>query len=228
MRWRSSYVAIPAVIALASWLGCATAGVADGIDDDAGGGGTDEAGDPGTSDAGSDTSSPGVDADQGGGFDAAIGDTAPPPSEASTSCVAPNTCQGATDIGSVSGDTSSQPVNESGFTSTWMQIKVTEDDTNPLGKKLNFHATLTSPASTNFDLYVYLDDGSSSSPTTRACGAPSAQSTNATGPDTASLTWGEGTPANGSDDTRIVSIEVRYVGGTCDPSAKWSLVVTGN
>src|ERR1700733_11701493 len=208
MRWRSSYLAIPAVIALTTWMGCATSGVADGLDDDAGTG--DETGDPGTdpSDAGPDTE-PAVDADPGGGFDAAIADTAPPPGEASTSCVAPNTCQGAMDIGSVSGDSNSPAVNQSGFTSTWMQIKVTEDDSSPVGRKMNFHATLTSPASTNFDLYIYINPGGGVSD--RACGTPSAQSTNATGADTASQSWGEGSVANGSDDTRIATIEVRYV-----------------
>ena len=105
-------------------------------------------------------------------------------------------------------------------------VTMTEDDHNPLGKKLNAHVTLTSPPGANFDLFLYLDSGGSA--TSRACAAVSASSANATGPDTASLNWGEGTPANNSDDTRIVSVEVRWMSGVCSPGSKWTLAVTGN
>ncbi len=223
----TALVCLPlAAVAAVSWAGCATSGIAD-LGDEAGTGVDDDAGDvPHARDASRDTSSS-FDAGTGGGFDAAPVDAAPDPGDGSSaSCVAPNACLAADDIGSVSGDTSSPAVTASGFTSKWMMVKVTENDTNPLGKKLNVHVSLDSPAGANFDLFLYVDTGGSA--TSRACTSVSAQSTNASGTDTAALNFGEGTPANGGDDTRIVSVEVRWVSGTCAPGSKWSLTVTGN
>jgi hypothetical protein len=169
--------------------------------------------------------------DTGPAFDAAFdpdalnGDGGP---DGGASCAAPNTCANALDIGSVSGDTSSPAKTETGFASKWFMVNVTEDDSSPLGKKLRVTASLTSPPGANFDVYVYVDYSSGSSPTTRACTNASAQSTNTSGVDSASYSWGEGTIANNTDDGRIASIEVRYVSGTCDPNSKWTLVVSGD
>ena len=47
--------------------------------------------------------------------------------------------------------------------------------------------------------------------------------------DSAHAQWGEtGTFSNGADDSRTVTVEVRWVSGTCSPTAKWSLTVRGN
>jgi hypothetical protein len=46
--------------------------------------------------------------------------------------------------------------------------------------------------------------------------------------DTNRAEWGEGAIANGSDDSRHVSIEVRPVSGTCAPGQTWQLEVEGN
>ncbi len=221
----SALVVLP--LAAALWFGCATSGVADFVDD-AGGIPDDDGGvAPQVLDAGKDHTS-NFDADPGGGFDAAPVDATPDPGDGGGgSCVAPNTCLAAADVGKISGDTSKYPtVTATDFTSKWMLINVSEDDNNPLGKNLNFHASLTSPPGANFDLFLYVNAGGS--PTDRACTAVSASSTNATGDDTASLNWGEGTPANGSDDSRIVSVEVRWISGTCAPGSKWTLTLTGN
>jgi hypothetical protein len=226
MRWlMTALVSLPLVVV--GWAGCATAGVADDLGDEAGTGGGDDSGDVPADDAGTDTSTSSYDADPGPGFDAAPVDSAPGPGEGgTTSCTSPNTCQAANDIGSVSGDTSSPAKSTTGITSEWIMVKITEDDSGVVGRKLNAHVSLTSPPGANFDLFLYVDTGGS--PTSRACTTVSASSTNPTGADTASLNWGEGTIPNGSDDTRIVSVEVRWISGTCSPGSKWTLTVSGN
>jgi hypothetical protein len=37
-----------------------------------------------------------------------------------------------------------------------------------------------------------------------------------------------GALANGANDARTVTVEVRHVSGNCDPSEKWTLTVSGN
>ena len=144
-------------------------------------------------------------------------------------CPVANTCAGASDIGSVSGDQSpsGNSITTVGTSSKWLKVTVTEDDNGLLGSPLKLNAVLSSPPGANYDLYVYVDEGGSA--TSRACSTPTAQSTNPLGQiDEANLQWGEGAIPNGSSDTRVVSIEVRNVSGGCGAGHEWSLIVTGN
>lgn len=169
-------------------------------------GGADAGG--GSADAGKDSGADaGADAGGGGG---------------GTACASPNTCGGATDLGSISGDTGAGVKTAQGSGSQWFKIKVTEDDSSVFGTSLRARAELVSPAGTNFDLFTYL--GSSS---VNECSAVSKSSTTA-GTDATTDEWGEGTISNGSSDDRYVTVEVRWVSGTCSPSAKWTLTVRGN
>ena len=138
-------------------------------------------------------------------------------------CASPNVCTGATDLGSVSGDTGADVKTAQGSGSQWFKVRVTEDDSSVFGLSLLAKAELTSPPGTNFDLFLYLPGGGSG----QECSAVS-QSSTSTGADTAKLEWGEGTISNGSNDDRTVTVEVRWVSGTCSPSAKWSLTVRGD
>ncbi len=165
-------------------------------------------------DAGSDANVPVGD---GGGGDGGGGDGGAP------SCAATNTCMAATDLGTVSGDTGSGTLSKQGSVSTWLTVRVTENDSSVIGKSLKARITLNSPAGTNYDLYVYLPGSD-----TRACGAPTHTATGATGSDVVNVDWGEGTVANGSDDDRTVSVEVRHASGPCDAAHQWSLTVQGN
>ena len=141
------------------------------------------------------------------------------------SCASPNTCVAATDLGSVSGDEGSGLKTASGSGSQWFKIRVTEDDSSVFGTSMQLRTVLVSPAGTNFDLYVYRAGGSSG----QECSAVTKSSTLATGTDVASMEWGEsGAFSNGSDDDRTVSVEVRWVSGTCTAGAKWTLTVQGN
>ena len=179
---------------------------AGGVDAGGGGGGGTDSG-AGT-DAGTDA---GADAGGGGGGGGGV------------ACASPNVCTGATDLGSVSGDTGADVKTAQGSGSQWFKVRVTENDSSVFGLSLLAKAELTSPPGTNFDLFLYLPGGSSG----QECSAVSKSSTNA-GADSASLEWGEGSISNGSNDDRTLTVEVRWVSGTCSPSAKWSLTVRGN
>ena len=138
-------------------------------------------------------------------------------------CASPNACAGATDLGSISGDTGSDSKSAQGSGSQWFKVRVTEDDSGFFGLSLLAKAQLTSPPGTNFDLFVYLADNGSA----LECSTVTKSSTT-TGAESAPVEWGEGALANGNADDRNVTIEVRWVSGTCSPSAKWTLTVRGN
>ena len=53
-------------------------------------------------------------------------------------------------------------------------------------------------------------------------------STSTGGSDRVSQSWGEGLIPNGSDDSRNLSVEVRWVSGSCAPGSKWTVTVRGN
>jgi hypothetical protein len=171
-----------------------------------GGGGMDAGGGGGGKDAGTDAGGGGG----GGGGGAA--------------CASPNTCAGATDLGSISGDTGADTKTAQGSGSQWFKVRVTEDDSSIFAVPLIAKAELTSPPGTNFDVYVYVAGSSSG----QECSAVSASSTT-TGFDSAKVEFGEsGTFSNGVDDSRTVTVEVRWVSGACSPGAKWSLTVRGD
>jgi len=139
-------------------------------------------------------------------------------------CTSSATCAAAMDIGSVSGDTGAAMVTGSGYQSAWYRVRVTEDDSSVLGTALRVTVRLTSPASANYDLYVYVNTGSD----VVECSAVSGSSTQTGTQDSVSLSWGEGSVANGADDSRSVSIEVRPVSGACAMSQPYQLVVLGD
>lgn len=167
-------------------------------------------------------------ADAGAGDAAAdaAADAGPAPDGGSgtVACTAPAACAAATDLGTVSGDEASNVLTAEGTGSKWLRVWVTEDDDGVAGVELRATATLTSPPGTNFDLYVYT--GSSSA---HECSAVAAQSTNGSGTDSAQVSFGEsGLLANGSNDSRYVTVEVRHVSGPCSANSKWSLAFAGN
>ncbi len=153
-------------------------------------------------------------------------DAAPPPIDAPAmmSCTSSASCQAATSIGTISGDTGSGMVSASGFQSAWLRVRVTENDSSVIGKALSVTATLTLPASEQFDLLLYVNAGSD----VVECTTPTGTATKTGNTEQLRITWGEGSVANGSDDSRDVSVEIRPTSTTCSPSAMWQLVVQGN
>jgi hypothetical protein len=187
---------------------------------------------PSTPRGGDDTTDAGAPADSGGGAitDAGTGTDAAVGVDSgggggTTSCASPNACLGATDLGSISGDTGAGVKTATGTGSQWFTIRVTEDDSSISPKTLLAKAELASPPGTNFDVFLYLAGGTSG----QECSAVKSSSTNASGLDSTTAEWGEtGLFSNGSDDTRNVSVEVRWISGPCSAATPWTLTVKGN
>jgi hypothetical protein len=177
---------------------------------------------PPSTDDGGDAGSGG---DGGGGGDAGSGgDGGADAGGGGISCNAPNACTSSTNLGTVSGDTGSDTLSQQGTTAEWLTVRVTENDNGPLADPLKMKVTLVSPPGANFDLYLYVPSSD-----TLECSAVSSSSTSTSSTDTASVLFGEtGTFANGVDDSRTVTVEVRHVSGSCSPGAKWSLTLQGN
>ncbi|HEY5241816.1 MAG TPA: hypothetical protein VIJ22_10135 [Polyangiaceae bacterium] len=168
--------------------------------------------------------------DSGGDDGGGLGDDASGDDGGNATCsTSPDQCvAGATSLGSVAGDESGSTVSASGYTSEWLRLDETEQDSSPVGKPMIFTATLTSPPGMNYDLYAYL--GSSGGVGNIECTTVKGQSTNPAGEqDQVSFQWGEtGGLANGSDDSATVMIEVRWVSGACSTAQNWSLSAHGD
>ena len=168
--------------------------------------------------------------DSGGDDGGGAGDDASGDDGGNATCsTSPDQCvAGATSLGSVAGDESGSTVSASGYTSQWLRLDETEQDSSPVGKPMIFTATLTSPPGMNYDLYAYL--GASGGVGNIECTTVKGQSTNPAGEqDQVSFQWGEtGGIANGSDDSATVMIEVRWVSGACSTSQNWSLAAHGD
>lgn len=141
-------------------------------------------------------------------------------------CDAPQPCASAEDLGSLSGDTDGVIITRTGTTSKWFRIRVTEDrNGDPRAYKLKLRAELVSPSSSNFDLFVYVNEDEDLD----ECSEVSASSEQPAGAtDEAKLEWGENTVANRKSDARTVAIEVRAKNQTCSSTEEWSLVIQGN
>lgn len=116
-----------------------------------------------------------------------------------------------------------------GTTSTWLQVRVTEDDDDVNGRPVRLRAKLTAPSSGAFEVRGYLDDSRTNDAgldCTRLLGTSKPVSGGAE----LDLAWGDppDATANGVDDGRTVAIEVRSVSGACSSSAPWELELRGN
>jgi hypothetical protein len=140
---------------------------------------------------------------------------------ATADCKGTLTCATATASGSVSGDTGTDTVMVTGATSGWYTIRVTENNNGAIGRKLKLKATLTPASGSNYDVFLYENAPAD-------CSTVWQSSTQPSGADTASVAWGEGTIANGKADDKDVTLEVRFVGGTCAATAGWTLQLEGN
>lgn len=131
----------------------------------------------------------------------------------------PNTCLGAEELTAVDGDRNNDTRSVKGTTSKWLKILVNEAVSSIVSyPKLSYTATLTTPSGMDFDLFEY--DGDASTPS--CAGDPK----HAMGsPESVTDTWGDTVT---SDDTRWLTLEVRYISGEMCPSDPWTLTVKGH
>ena len=159
--------------------------------------------------------------------DAAPADAAPPPRDApvsTVSCAAQEVCAAARGLGAVSGDTGAARVTASGHRGAWLRVRVTEDDTDVPGRPTRITAALTTAATSPYELRVHVD------PTRDVleCATTLGTVTTSGASQQVHAQWGEDSLPNGASDSRDVVLEIRPVGAACDPSATWTLAVTGN
>lgn len=170
----------------------------------------------------------GVDpAPPGGAIDAPPGiviDAPPPIDAALATCTTPDTCAGAMMLGSVSGDSGNQKLTASGYRAAWYRVRVTENVDGVAGLSLRVAAKLTLAPAGGFDVFVYVNTASD----TIECTTTRGTATTNGNVRQVRAEWGEGAVANGVDDSRTVSIEVRPLGATCPPDQGWQLEIEGN
>jgi hypothetical protein len=157
-------------------------------------------------------------------MDAAIADGPIPDSMLPSMCMSTMNCQGATMLGTVSGDQPSTKLMMTGYQSAWFRVRVTEDYSDFPGLALRVQSRLTSPAGVNFDTFVYVNPNID----LVECAATTGTVTMNGNVDQVRAEWGEGIIPNIFDDDRDVTIEVRPISGTCAPAAQWTLEVEGN
>ncbi len=141
------------------------------------------------------------------------------------SCTSGAMCMGATALGNINADTGGTQTTM-GEQSAWLTVQAIENNNGLTGQRMRIQATLTSPAATNFDLYVYLSIGSTQPECSVVMGSSTATGTS----DVVNIDWGEtdGSLPNGSSDNALVTIEVRpAAGATCIAGQGWSLEVKG-
>ena len=197
--------------------------VADGQGGHSGKGGAASGGSAGAVDGsvGAQDGSDGLDGSAAGGGGQGGGD--------SKSCEATMSCDQASDLGAVQGDTGSDLLNARGTTAGFYSIMVNEADGGVFAASQKLTVELYPTEGLNFDLYLYGDISSNGTPTTSDCTTVVGSSTNSgSQPDRVSVTWGELVTGNSSDDSRRIDIEVRDVSGTCSNASAWSMVIRGD
>ncbi len=137
--------------------------------------------------------------------------------DATVVCGEETTCLVPRPLGSVSGDSGKDRVEDSGHLSTFFSVTATEDDHFPLvPRRLRLSITLASSGA-DYDLYVY--------PEGTGCTGQTQSSTDGGLTENVEVSWSD---TQGQDSGRTVLIEVRHREGVCDISRPFSLVVVGN
>lgn len=172
----------------------------------------------------SDRSDSGIAVCDGGACDAGLKDAAPILPIPDGATLPTNTCQTARGMGTVSGDTGATAVSTTGKCSEWISFRATEDNSGALGVPMKAKVTLTMTGH-DFDLFVYFNPNKD----VLSCASAFAVSqTRGTVDEVLSLQWGEGTVANGSDDSRTIALQVQSAEGPCPAGSSWSLTANGN
>lgn len=145
-------------------------------------------------------------------------------------CTAINTCATGRTLSTIRGDSEAQVSSASGQMSEWLAITIADiggiyNQDNTLKARL----TLTSPAGSNYDLFVHQPNeaGGNATPPKDCSVAPFSSQMTA-GSDVVALSWQDVTNFFGetAGDGLTLSIEIRHVSGPCDKP--WSLTVQGN
>jgi hypothetical protein len=159
----------------------------------------------------------------------ATADAGPPDAGLPDLCAATAGCAAGASIGSVSGDTGSDFLQRTGTASTWLLVRVKEDDDSWFSRPpVRARFTLTHNVNTRFDLFLYKAGNNGGS--TRNCSSVTAAGSRGATSNlaTASLSWEDTTGIGGEDNSANVMVEIRHVSGPCGAGREWQLQVEGN
>jgi hypothetical protein len=119
----------------------------------------------------------------------------------------------------IDGDQGTGTRTAKGATGRWFKVKVNEAVSSIIDyPQLSYTATLVVPPGMDFDLFEY--DGDASKP---GCGGNPKHAVGS--PASVSDTWSD---TVASDDTRWITLEVRYISGDICPLEEWALTVKGH
>lgn len=141
-------------------------------------------------------------------------------------CTTTVTCATAMMLPGIGGDESGAASSSTtGYQAAWFSIRLTESDSSAFADPMSIQTMLSSPTGAMFDLLVFVDtDGDQLD-----CTAPTGTVMTNGASQTSNIEWGEtGTFANGSDDSRTISIQISpHAGTSCSPTQPWSLSILG-
>ncbi len=159
----------------------------------------------------------------------ASADAGPPDAGLPDLCAATAGCVAGASIGSVSGDTGADFLQRTGTASTWLLVRVKEDDSSLFSRPpIRARFTLIHNVNTRFDLFLY-KAGNNGGGTRNCSSVTAAGSRGATANLTsASLSWEDTTGLGGEDNSANVMVEIRHVSGPCGAGREWQLQIEGN
>jgi hypothetical protein len=150
----------------------------------------------------------------------ASADTTPP----DAACPSAGTCMAAMMLGTLSGDTVGTKLEASGTQATWLQVRVTEDNSEMIGVPMRLSVKLMSPLDVDFDAFIHLNTATD----VLECVDTLGDAMTSGKIEETRIMWGDGMVPNGLFDDRDVLIEVRPVSGGCESSGSWQLEIAGN
>lgn len=130
-----------------------------------------------------------------------------------------NTCESARDIGSLNADTLSPSLTTQGTCAEWLKLRATEGENGVFGTPSKLKVRISAPGDA-FVVFAFMNPDRD----VLSCTSPIAETKS---DNVLTLQWGEGTVANGADDSRTVSLLVAHPSGPCGAST-WSVFVDGN
>jgi len=132
------------------------------------------------------------------------------PPEPALACELLASCYQPRHVGELSGDESGPPVVATGTRSEWLTLRVREDS--GLSRGLDVRLRLKAETGANYDLFVYR---ASDAGGVACSGKAEASAQPGDRPEEVAISWSD--RYFGRDDSRTLSVEVRYVDGDCKP-----------
>jgi hypothetical protein len=161
----------------------------------------------------------------------ALGDASTPPAPVAVCGPQPQCPADVKDLGVLSGDTDTAPLELTGHGSALLRLRITEDAQGLAGRDLRTRFSILSPAAAHYGLVAYHDADNGDVDATE-CSIQSFESHaplgGSPGEEVMMVNMPDRRGLFGHDDSTNVTIEIRFLGGSCVASDTWTLRITGN